>query len=83
MAVTVDGVSVAVFRRGDRLCAIENVCPHAGASLADGVLDGDEVLCPLHGFRFNVTTGACATDPILRVKTFGVVPHAGGFTVNP
>jgi len=82
-AVIMDGIQVAVFRRGGRLCAIENVCPHAGASLADGVLDGDEVLCPLHNFRFNITTGACATDPILRVKTFSVVPHAGGFTVNP
>jgi ferredoxin-nitrite reductase len=82
-AVTVDGIPIAVFRRGDRLCAIENVCPHAGASLAEGVLDGDEVLCPLHNFRFNVTTGACATDPILRVKIFAVVPHGGGFTVNP
>ena len=82
-AVIVDGIQVAVFRRGGQLCAIENVCPHAGASLADGVLVGDEVLCPLHNFRFNITTGACVTDPILRVKTFSTVPHAGGFTVNP
>jgi ferredoxin-nitrite reductase len=81
-AVTVDGIRIAVFRRGPQLCAIENVCPHAGASLAEGVLDGDEVLCPLHNFRFNVTTGACSTDPILRVKTFAVVPYADGFRVD-
>jgi ferredoxin-nitrite reductase len=82
-AVAVDGIPVAVFRRRDQLHAIENVCPHAGAALAEGVLDGDEVLCPLHGFRFNIKTGACSTDPVLRVKTFSVVPHADGFTVNP
>ena len=71
-----------MFRRGNRLCAIENVCPHAGASLAEGVLDGDDVLCPLHGFRFDVTTGACSTDPILRVKTFPLVPDGEGFAVQ-
>jgi ferredoxin-nitrite reductase len=81
-AVIVNGIPVAVFRRGGRLCAIENICPHAGASLAEGLLDGDEVLCPLHNFRFDITTGACSTDPILRVKTFPVVPHADGFTVQ-
>src|SRR5262249_15845352 len=80
--VIVDGIQVAVFNSGGQLCAIENVCPHAGASLAEGVLDGAEVLCPLHNFRFNIHTGACSTDPILRVRTFTVVPHAGGFTVS-
>lgn len=80
--VIVDGIQVAVFNRGGQLCAIDNVCPHAGASLAEGMLDGPEVLCPLHNFRFNIHTGVCSTDPILRVKTFAVVPHAGGFTVS-
>ena len=81
-AVIVDGVQVAVFRRGGQLCAIENICPHAGASLAEGLLEGDEVLCPLHNFRFDIKTGVCSTDPILRVKTFTVLPDPGGFTVK-
>ena len=80
--LTVNGTDVAVFRAGGQLCAIANRCPHAGGSLADGVLDGDEVICPLHNYRFDVKTGACSTDPTLRVKTFTVVQNAGGFTVE-
>jgi ferredoxin-nitrite reductase len=80
--LTVNGAEIAVFRVGGTVCAIANQCPHAGASLAEGLVEGDEVLCPLHGHRFNLKTGACSTDPSLRVKTHGVVPHADGFTVD-
>ncbi len=81
-ALTVNGVEVAVFRCGGHLYALANACPHAGGSLAGGELEGDEVVCPLHGHRFNVKTGACSTDPALRATTFPVTPHAGGLTVE-
>jgi ferredoxin-nitrite reductase len=81
-ALTIDGIDVAVFRCGGRLYALQNACPHAGGELAGGELDGDEVVCPLHGHRFDVKTGACSTDPALRAKTFPVVPHAGGHIVQ-
>lgn len=48
---------VAVFRVGDRFAAINNRCPHAGASLGEGPFDGTLVKCPLHGFRVNVWKG--------------------------
>jgi len=78
----VHGVEIAVFRRQDRLYALQNRCPHEGGALASGTLDGDEVSCPLHGYRFNVKTGACSTDPALRARTFALVPQAGGFAVE-
>lgn len=56
--VTVDGVEVAVFRRGSRIWAIQDACPHMGASLAGGRLDGDSVVCHWHGWRFDLETGA-------------------------
>jgi nitrite reductase/ring-hydroxylating ferredoxin subunit len=37
--------------------AIEDACNHAGASLADGSRDGDRVVCPLHGYVFELATG--------------------------
>ncbi len=80
--ITVGGAEVAVFRCQGRLYAIQNRCPHEGGPLAEGVLDGDEVVCPLHGYRFNVKTGACATDPALRARTFALTPRPGGFTVE-
>jgi nitrite reductase/ring-hydroxylating ferredoxin subunit len=73
---------VAVFRLRGALCAVADRCPHAGGSLADGVVDGDEVVCPLHGYRFDLKTGVCSTDPLLRVKTYPVVAGGDGFTVD-
>jgi len=46
-------------------------------------VEGDEVICPLHGYRFNIRTGACVTDPALRAKPVALVPHADGFTGAP
>ena len=82
-ALTMNGTEVAVFRCGNQLYALQNRCPHAGGSLADGTVEGDEVICPLHGYRFNIRTGACATDPALRAKSVALVPHADGFTGAP
>src|SRR5207245_5688190 len=80
--LTVHGVEVAVFRCQNRIHAIQNRCPHEGGALSGGTLDGGDVICPLHGYRFNLETGACSTDPALRAKIFALVPHAGGFTVE-
>jgi nitrite reductase/ring-hydroxylating ferredoxin subunit len=60
---SVDGRDVAVFRRGAELLAIGNDCPHQGGSLCDGWVEGDIVVCPLHGWEFDMRTGACMTVP--------------------
>src|SRR5439155_11772302 len=82
-ALTIDGTEGAGFRCGNQLYALQNRCPHAGGSLADGTVEGDEVICPLHGYRFNIRTGARATDPALHAKPVELVPHADAFTGAP
>ncbi len=61
--VSVDGRDVALFRRGDEVLAIGNDCPHQGGSLCDGWVEGDIVICPLHGWEFDARTGHCMTVP--------------------
>jgi nitrite reductase (NADH) small subunit/3-phenylpropionate/trans-cinnamate dioxygenase ferredoxin subunit len=56
-AVSVGGVSVAVFRTPSGFVAIADTCPHMGASLADGRLTGPHVECAWHGWKFDVSTG--------------------------
>lgn len=58
-----DGVHVVVFHLEDGLHAIENVCTHDGGELASGELRGGEIVCPRHGARFDVRTGAVTAPP--------------------
>ena len=60
---SVNGRDVAVFRRGEEILAIGNDCPHQGGSLCDGWVEGDIVVCSLHGWEFDMRTGACMTVP--------------------
>lgn len=39
--------------------AIDNICPHQTASLGLGEIKGEEIICPLHQYRFNIKTGKC------------------------
>lgn len=71
--VEAGGQSMAIFNVGGSYYAIENTCPHRGGPLAEGVMAGDEVICPWHGSRFNVKTGAVLTPPAPQgVKSFPV-----------
>jgi nitrite reductase (NADH) small subunit len=57
--LTVGAEQVAVFRlRDGSLRALAAVCPHRGGPLADGLLDERVVVCPLHGFTYDLSTGA-------------------------
>lgn len=56
-AVVVAGRDIAIFNLGDRFLATDNRCPHRGGPLADGIIAGDVVVCPLHGWRVNLCTG--------------------------
>src|SRR5215470_5681412 len=49
-----NGLDVAVFRRGDEILAIGNECAHTGGNLCDGFVEGDIVTCPLHGWEFDL-----------------------------
>ena len=49
---------IAVFRARDgRLFAIENRCPHRAGPLSEGIIGDGKVVCPLHGHKFDLTTG--------------------------
>jgi nitrite reductase (NADH) small subunit len=57
-AYAVEGRQIAVFRlRDGSLRALDAVCPHRGGPLADGLADRRIVVCPLHGFTYDLATG--------------------------
>lgn len=57
------GVPVLLTRYNARICAIAETCTHAGGPLSEGKLEGDTVVCPWHGSRFNVETGKVVDGP--------------------
>ncbi len=64
---------VAVFLRDGQYFAIDDLCPHMGASLGSGYLDDEGVVtCPWHAWRFCVRDGKWADNPRLAVDTFDV-----------
>ena len=56
-AVAVEGKELAVFNLGDRFLAVENRCPHRGGPLADGIVSGNVVVCPLHAWKVCLNDG--------------------------
>jgi len=56
-AFTVAGQRIAFFNIDGKIHAIDDTCPHAGAPLSDGRVQGCLVTCPWHAIRFDVTTG--------------------------
>ena len=67
-----DRLRVAIFRIGDAVYAIDDRCPHQGASLGEGALSGTIVACPWHGFLVDVTTGRCPDHALRHVRSFPV-----------
>lgn len=69
---------IALYHLSGQLWAVSDICPHAGASLCEGELDGDVLTCPRHGSQFRVTDGARVRGPAdVDLQTFGVVVEAG------
>ncbi len=83
------GLLVPVGRMtGDQLGEVARLAETYGAGEVrlspdqNVILDGDEVVCPVHGYRFDVRTGACRADPALRARVVPVVARDGAFVVG-
>jgi nitrite reductase (NADH) small subunit len=75
----VDGKDVAVFRcRSGEVFATSAECPHRGGPLADGLVGGHSVICPMHGFAFDLRTGEAPGRECARLETHRVVATPGG-----
>lgn len=55
--VVVEGREILLAKVGDRYYATYNRCPHMGAKLSQGKLEGTVVTCPRHGSRFDISDG--------------------------
>jgi nitrite reductase/ring-hydroxylating ferredoxin subunit len=80
--VRANGEEMAVFKNDGKVFGVQNSCPHEGGQLCKGWLEAGEVVCPLHGYKFNLQSGICSTDPKLKIKVFKLVAQGDGVTVE-
>lgn len=77
-AFAVNGEQVAVFRMRDgSLRALSAVCSHRGGPIADGTIDHQVVVCPLHMNAFDLSTG-CSTTGAPRLRSYPVFADEDG-----
>jgi 3-phenylpropionate/trans-cinnamate dioxygenase ferredoxin component len=73
-----DGKAYAVYHTQRGFYATEGLCTHERASLADGFIEGDHIVCPKHSSRFHIPTGKAARIPAkIDLKTFPVKQEGG------
>ena len=76
------GDEIAVFNVGGVHHAIDNRCPHQGAPLMRGTVQGGRVACPLHRLEFRLADGACPWSAVLRVRTYPVSVEHGWICIE-
>ncbi|MFZ4503159.1 MAG: Rieske (2Fe-2S) protein [Methylovulum sp.] len=63
LLITLNESSVAVFNIEGKFYSIEDMCSHDGTEIASGIIKGEEIICPRHGARFCLKTGAVKCAP--------------------
>lgn len=82
-AFTVAGHELALFNADGRVFAIDNICPHDGAPLAEGSLEGTTITCPWHAAEFDLTSGKVLTPPAVEdIHSYPVFVNAGTIEVE-
>jgi len=77
--VNVAGQGILIARVGEAYYAVSNRCPHMGAKLAEGTLEGRIVTCPRHGSQFDLSDGSV----VRWTKWSGVIASVGKLIRSP
>lgn len=73
---------IAVFCSGGEHLAIDDTCPHMGASLSGGYVENGVVTCPWHAWRFRLKDGAWADNPRISISSYPVRVEDGVVQIN-
>ena len=63
--VKLGSIDIALYLVEGSVFATDNICSHAFAPLSDGMLDGREIICPLHNGSFDIRTGEATSPPCI------------------
>ena len=72
-SVDVGDVAIVLINKAGAIHALRNVCTHMDYPIHEGEIDGETIMCPLHGAKFDIETGAVRAMPAARgVRKFAV-----------
>ena len=77
------GEAIAIFRHGDRVFAVSNVCRHQGGPLGEGKIVDDCITCPWHGFQYRMEDGRSPAPFTEKIATYATRIVDGMIYVNP
>ncbi len=69
---TLEGRGIALFKSGGQFFAMDNQCPHRGASLSEGEVKEGVLTCPWHAWQFEVKNGCLLENPEVKLQCFPV-----------
>ena len=72
LVVELNQVDVAIFHVGEEFFAINDRCPHAGASLAGGPVENGIVTCPWHYWQFRLDDGTWVENPRVKTRSYDI-----------
>ncbi|MGZ4796370.1 MAG: glutamate synthase-related protein [Acidimicrobiia bacterium] len=82
VGATVEGIDLVIVRRGDAHSVLYGRCLHRGALLADGQVQGEDLICGVHGWDYRVDTGVSAYNNAEALEKFTSVLEDGDLFVN-
>jgi nitrite reductase (NADH) small subunit len=76
------GKTICVARANGEITAMDNVCLHKGGPLGQGVVMGDKIVCPWHGWEFELKTGKLGAGTEMGVAVYRVRLEGNDFLVE-
>ena len=73
---------ICVANVNGTISAMDNVCLHRGGPLGQGVIEGDKVVCPWHGWQWNAKTGEAAHNPNIKVVVYPLRVEGGDVLID-
>lgn len=67
---TAAGRALCVANVGGAICVLDGTCPHEGGPLGEGLIEDGRVVCPWHGYAFDIRSGVAHDDPELKAAVF-------------
>ena len=66
------GKKIVLFNLDGSFYALDNSCPHNDGPICCGTVEGDTVICPNHGWKFDIRTGKAKTVSGYRIKSYAL-----------